>query len=157
MVVRQMTVQAGISFSLFWRNNRAVIAFECFGQKFRGMTDSMDTPNRKAWFLNGLAERGVVFIGKKLIIFIAEIEDPRQPILLLSYAEAQAQRTNGEVIPPHSKPVLPIPPGMPAINLTRSSRWGWLISSTVCITAGRNGPFVKGCPGRVPGRQVLIS
>ena len=47
------------------------------------------------------------------------------------------------MIAPHSNPVLPMPPGIPALSLTSHSLFVDETSRIVCITAGAQWPILK--------------
>ena len=51
--------------------------------------------------------------------------------------------TRGEVTAPHSCPVLPMPPGMPALSLTSHSLSVDETSRSVCITVGAQWPILR--------------
>ena len=51
--------------------------------------------------------------------------------------------TRGEVTAPHSNPVLPMPPGMPALSLTNHSFSVDETSRIVCITVGAQWPILR--------------
>ena len=89
------------------------------------------------------AKGGAVATGETLQEVMPFVDERGQPVVHRSRAWRRPIRTKGAVTPPHSAPVLPMPPGNPAVSLTSHSASVSEASSSVCITVGAQWPILS--------------